>query len=91
MHEVVEKQSHDEKLPSVATDAGVDTLEKDTMSKKGIIGSQPTCNHNVFTHDPKDHNCEVCKNKGPVWEKNQEGHGGNCTFYKIRKLDHGRS
>ena len=42
MHEVVEKQSHDEKLPSVATDAGVDTLEKDTMSKKGIIGSQPT-------------------------------------------------
>ena len=38
-HEVVEEQSHDEKLPSVAADAGGDTLAKDTKSKKGIIVS----------------------------------------------------
>ena len=60
-HEVVEEQSHDEKLPSVATDAGRDTLAEDTKSRKSIIGSQPRGNHNVFTHYPKGLNCEVCK------------------------------
>ena len=59
--EVVEEQSHDEKLPSVVTDAGGDTLATDTKSKKGILGSQPRGNHNVFTCHPKDPNCEVCK------------------------------
>ena len=38
-----------------------DTLEKDTKGKKGIIGAQSRGNHNVFTHYPKDPNCEVCK------------------------------
>ena len=53
-HEVVKEQSLDETLPSVATDAARDTLAKDTKSKKGIIGSQPRGNHNVFTHYPED-------------------------------------
>ena len=35
--------------------------QKSTKYKKGIIGSQPRGNHNVFTHIPKDPNCEVCK------------------------------
>ena len=60
-HEVVEEQSLDEKLPSVATHAGRNALAKDTKSKKSIIGSQPRENHKVFTHYPKDPNCEVCK------------------------------
>ena len=34
-HEVDEEQSLDEKLPSGVTDAGRDTLAKDTKSKKG--------------------------------------------------------
>ena len=50
-----------EKLASVVTDAGRDTLAKDTTSKNGIIGSQPRGNRGVFTHHPKDPNCEVCK------------------------------
>ena len=36
-------------------------MAKDTKSKKGIIGSQPSRNRNVFTHYQKDPNCEVCK------------------------------
>ena len=38
---VVEEKPLDDKLPSVVTDAGRDTLEKETKSKKGIINSQP--------------------------------------------------
>ena len=60
-HEAVEEQSHDEKLPSVATDAGRDTLAKGAQSKKGIIGSQPRGNHNMFARYPKDPNCECCE------------------------------
>ena len=59
--EVVEEQHIDEKLPSVATDAGRDSLAQNTKSKKDIIGSQPRGTHNVFTHYPKDSNCEVCQ------------------------------
>ena len=43
-HEVVEENSLDEKLLSVATDAGRDTLAKETKSKKGVVGSQPRGN-----------------------------------------------
>ena len=32
------------------------TLAEDTKSKKGVIGSQPRGNHNVFTHYPKGPN-----------------------------------
>ena len=59
-HEVAEEKPTDEKLPSVVTDAGQDAPAKDTKSTEGIIGSQPRGNHNVFTHYPKDPNCEVC-------------------------------
>ena len=61
MHEVVEEKSLNEKLPSFVTDTGKDTLTKETKSKKDAIGSQPKGNHNVFTHFPKEHKCEVCK------------------------------
>ena len=40
-HEVVEEQFPDEKLPSFATDAGGDILEKDSKSKEGTILSPP--------------------------------------------------
>ena len=59
-HEVAEEKPSDEKLPSVVTDAGQDAPAKDTKSTEGIIGSQPRGNRNVFTHYPKDPNCEVC-------------------------------
>ena len=49
MH-VVEDKPLEDKPPSVVTDAEGDTLAKETRSKKGIIGSQPRENHNVFTH-----------------------------------------
>ena len=39
---------------------GGDTPAKETKSKKGILGSQPRGNHNVFTRYQKDPNCEVC-------------------------------
>ena len=64
------RKSLDEKLPSVVTDAGGDTLAKETKRKKGTIGSQPRGNHNAFTHIQKkpslppsllSPNCEVCK------------------------------
>ena len=38
-HDVVEEKSIDDKLPSVVTNAGVDTLAKETKCKKGNIGS----------------------------------------------------
>ena len=60
-HEVVEEQSHDEKLHSVATDVVRDTLANGIKSKKGILGSQPSGNHNVFSHFLIDPICEVCK------------------------------
>ena len=60
-HALVEAQSIAVRLPSVVTDAAGDTLAKDTKSKKGIIGSPQREIHNVFTHYPKDSNCEVCK------------------------------
>ena len=53
------EKSLGDKISSVVTDAGGDTLARDTKSKKGIIGSQPRGTHNVFTHYPQDHNCEV--------------------------------
>ena len=59
--EVVGEQSRDENLPSVVTDAGGASQAKDTKSIKGIICSQPRENRTVFTHHPKDPNCEVCK------------------------------
>ena len=58
-HEHVEETSLGDKISLVVTDAGRETLAKDTKSKKGIIGSQPRGNHNVFTHHPKDSDCEV--------------------------------
>ena len=57
---VDEEKPLDDKLPSMVTDAGRDTLAKETMSKRGIIGSQPRGNHNVFIHCPKDPDCEIC-------------------------------
>ena len=51
----------DDEPPSVVHDAGGETLAKETKSKKGITGSQPRGNHNVFTQYPKHPNCEVCK------------------------------
>ena len=61
-HEVVEeKTSLGDRNSLVVTVAGRETLAKDTKSKKGIIDSQPRGNHNVFTHYPKDPNCEVYK------------------------------
>ena len=60
-HAVVEEKSLGDQISSVVTDAGADALAKDPKSKKGIIGSQPRGNHNVFTHCPKDPNCEVYK------------------------------
>ena len=70
--------------------------QKDTKSKKGIIGSQPRGNHHVFTHYPKDPNCEVFKKTkkqdDPGVGKNQRSAWtGLRFFYKIRRLDHGRS
>ena len=59
--QVVKEKPLDDKLPSVVIDAGRDTLAKATVSKKGIIGSQPRGNHNVFTLHPKDPSCEVCR------------------------------
>ena len=47
--------------PPVVTDARRVTFAKETKSKKGIIGTQPRGNHNVFTHDSKDSNCDVSK------------------------------
>ena len=58
-HAVVEENSLRDKISLVVTDAGRETLAKDTKSKKGFTGSQPRGNHNVFTHHPKDSNCEV--------------------------------
>ena len=75
-HEVVEEQSHHEKFPSVATDTGRETLAKDTKSKKGVIGSQPRGNHNVFTRQ-KQH-------EPGAWM-------GLHLLSKFRGLDHGRS
>ena len=60
-HEVVEEKSLGDKISTVVTDAGGDTLAKDTKSKKGIIGSQPRGTRSVYTHFPKDPICEVCK------------------------------
>ena len=54
-----EKPLYD-KLPSMVTDAGRDTLAKETKSKRGILSSQPRGNHNMFTHFPKDPDCEIC-------------------------------
>ena len=59
---LIKEQPLEDKLRSVFTDAGRETLAKETKSMKGIIGSQPRGNHNVFSHYPKDSNCEV-KNK----------------------------
>ena len=59
MH-VIEEQPLEDKPPTVVIDAARDTLAKETKSKKGIIGSQPRGNHNLFTHYPQDPNCEVC-------------------------------
>ena len=78
-HEGVEEKSLDEKLPSVVTDAEGNTLAKDTKSKKGIIGSQPR--GNVFTHFPKDPNCEVCK-------KTRTTRAG-CRLNPMRRVDGG--
>ena len=79
----------------VVPDAGRDTLAKDTKIKKGIIGSQPRGNHNVFTHYPKDPKCEVCEETNTTQARCritlEKGVGGDCTFHKIRRLDHGRS
>ena len=65
-----------------------DTLGKDTESKKGVVGSRPRGNHNVFTHFPKDPNCEVCKmtknNTSQVLKKTK-ARGWDCTFYKNRE------
>ena len=36
-------------------------LCKDTTSKKSIIVSHTRGNHNLFTHHPKDPNCEACE------------------------------
>ena len=62
-------------------------LAKETMSKRGIIGSQPRGNHNVFTHYPKDLDCEICwKNKhntSQVQDKSKDARGWDCTFYKM--------
>ena len=57
----VEEKSLGDKISPVVTDAGEDTLANDTKSKKGIIGSEPRGTHNVFTHYPKDPNCEFYK------------------------------
>ena len=54
-----EEKSLGDKLPSVVTDAGRDTLPKDSKSKKEIIGSPPRGNHNVFTHYLEDPNCDI--------------------------------
>ena len=50
-HAVVEEQSHDEKLPSVATDAGCDILTKNTKRKKMYYRlptkRKPQCVHSL--------------------------------------------
>ena len=94
-HEVVEEQSLDEKLPSVATHAGRNILAKDTKSKKSIIGSQPRENHNVFTHYPKDPNCEVCKKTEKTRakcrikpKKRVDGIARSTKFGELNTADH---
>ena len=57
----MEEKSLAAKVPSVVTDAVRDTLARDTESKEGVTVVQPRGNHNLFTHYPKDPNCEVCK------------------------------
>ena len=59
-HELVEEQSHDVKLPSVAADAERYSGQN-TTSKKGIIGSQRSGNHQVFSHYPKAPTCKLCE------------------------------
>ena len=57
----IDEQPLEDKLPSVVTDAGGDTLARETKSKKGTIGSQPTGNHTVFTLYLTDPMCWVWK------------------------------
>ena len=88
-------------FPRLPPMLGGDTLPKDAKSKEGVIGSQPRGNHNVFTHYPKDSIRKTpsvrCVRKQqqqqhePGVEKNQRRAWTGCTFYTIRRLDHGRS
>ena len=63
-------------LPSVVTDAGRRYSGKDTRCKKGIIGCGEKTKKN---------------NRSQVQDKTKEERGRDCTFYRIQRLDHGRS
>ena len=47
--------------PSVGNDAGERYSGVTTRRKKPIIDSHARGSHYVFTHSPKDPNCEACK------------------------------
>ena len=49
-----------QKSSSVATDAGGDTLVKESQEQKSI-GSHPKGSHYVFTLCPKDPDCDMCR------------------------------
>ena len=79
-HEVVEELSLDQKLPSVVTDAGGDTLAKDTESKKRYqrfpTKRKPQCVHSLserplivrfVRRQKKQHEPGVEKNQRGVW------------------------
>ena len=91
---VIEEQPLEDKPPSVVTDAGGGTLAKESKSEKGIIGPQPRGNHNVFTHYPKDPNCEVCKMTKTTRARcriKPKKRVDGIAFSTIWRPDHGRS
>ena len=54
-----EAHSKKAKSSSVATDTMRDTLTSKLHENESIIVSHPKRSHNLFTHDPKDPNCDV--------------------------------
>ena len=54
-----EAHSKNAKSSSVATDTMRDTLTSKLHENMSIIGSHPKGSHNLFTHYPKDPNCDV--------------------------------
>ena len=93
---VDEEKPLDDKVPRLSPMRVSDTVATDTNCKKGIIGSQPRGNHNVFTHCLTDPNCEDLwedQEQHGTWCRNEtyEARGRDCNFYKNRRLDHRRS
>ena len=57
-----EVQRHIPKMQDFGdTRCGERCLAKKDKEKTGIINSHQCGGHNVFTHHPKDHNCDLCK------------------------------